>query len=731
MNNKLTVVAKQALIVLNVFALFLLLFSKYIVLPFWMQPLGRMHPALLHFPIVVLILGVIMGLRRFAVNHQANTSFDGFARNLLLVGALLAGTTVIMGLFLSREEGYSGEALVWHKWAGASIFFLSSAMYWINDQPWFKKALAWSSGLVLIGVILFTGHFGGVLSHGENFIIQPILSNIKKPLVPIEKAIVYDDIIYPIFSAKCASCHNLQKQKGELSFADSFSIKKGGKSGQLFVAGNPEISLLLQRVHLPMDDEKHMPPTSRAQLSPDEINLLGWWIKNQASFTQKVLELSPTDPLRLLASRMLKGPEAVEDNFDFSAADQKIIAKLNSDYRVILPVAKESPGLDVRIYNKDIYNVKQLEELGEIKNQVVSLSLAKLPVKNEDLNKVSMFENLRKLDINFTEVNTSGLAALSSLKHLHTLCLSGTKIASSGFKEVIGKFKNLTTVTLWSTGLSAQEISQLQKTFKNINFVEGFVIDETAKLTLNPPQVKNKSLVFSDSINVALFHPINGTEIRYSIDGTEPDSISSPIFNNNTFISKTTNVKAKVFKQGWYSSDVVEFSFLKNSFVPDSTTLLCQLSSRHLAEGANTFFNKKLGVIGANNPAWANYWAAVRDNDLVLECIFKSPITLSSFGMHIMVEEVTGIYPPKTVEIWGGDNPKSMRLITKISPKQPEKEEKVSLKFVEGVFAPRKVSYLKIVATPTVNNVANAKEKDKNKKKKNNYFILVDEMFLN
>jgi hypothetical protein len=333
------------------------------------------------------------------------------------------------------------------------------------------------------------------------------------------------------------------------------------------VAGNPEISLLLQRVHLPMDDEKHMPPTNRAQLSPDEINLLGWWVKNQASFTQKVLELSPTDPLRQLASKMLKGPEAVEDNFDFSAADVKVVAKLNSDYRVILPVAKESPGLDVRIYNKDIYSVKQLEELGEIKNQVVSLSLAKLPVKNEDLNKVRMFENLRKLDINFTEVNTSGLSAISSLKHLNMLCLSGTKIASTGFKEVLSKFKNLATVTLWSTSLSAQEISQLQKAFKNINFVEGFVIDETAKLKLNPPQVKNKSLVFSDSIGVALFHPINGTEIRYSTDGTEPDSVSSPVFDNHTFISKTTNVKAKVYKQGWYSSDVVEFSFLKNSFV--------------------------------------------------------------------------------------------------------------------------------------------------------------------
>lgn len=723
MNNKLRVVGGQILIVLNIFVLFLLLFSQYIVLPFWIQPLGRMHPLLLHFPIVVLILGVAIGLRSFSVRDEANTSFDRFASSLLLTGAVLAGITVIMGLFLSREEGYSGDTLAWHKWSGAATFFISSVMYGFIGRPWYKKAVAWSSGSILLIVILFTGHYGGVLSHGENFVIQPILANIKKPSVPIEKAIVYNDLIQPILNSKCASCHNLHKQKGELSFADTLSLLKGGKTGKLFVSGYPEISLLLQRVHLPMDDEKHMPPTSKPQLSLDEINMLGWWIKNQASFTQKVMELPATDSLRLLANKLLKGSEIIQENFDFPSADEKTITKLNSDYRIIQHVAKASPGLDVRIYNKDIYSVKQLEDLSEIKRQVISLSLAKLPVKNEDLSKVGMFENLRKLDVNFTDVSTSGLVTLSSLKHLHTLCLSGTKVSGAGFKEVIGKLKNLTTVTLWSTGISAQEITQLQQSFKNINFVQGFVIDETEKLKLNPPQVKNKSLVFANSIDVALFHPINGTEIRYTLDGKEPDSISSLVFNNKTVITKTASIKAKAYKQGWYSSDVVEFSFLKNSFIPDSMALLSQLNSRHLAEGSKTFFNTKLGVIGANNPAWANYWAAVRGNDLILDCIFNNPITLTSFGMHIMVEEKTGIYPPMSIEIWGGDSPKNLSLLKKFSPSLPVKDETASLKFVEGVFKPCKLSYLKIIAKPYSNS------KDKEKKKK--YFILVDEMFLN
>lgn len=719
MNKKPGIIGGQLLIVLNIFVLFLLLFSKYIVLPFWMQPLGRMHPLLLHFPIVVLILGVVMGLRRFYIQQEANASFERFTRSLLLAGALLAGVTAIMGLFLSREGGYAGDTLVWHKWTGVAIFFISSVMYWAGYKPWYKRGMAWAFGSMLTIIMVVTGHYGSVLSHGEDFIIQPILAHIEKPLVPVEKAIVFNDLIKPIFDKKCASCHNLHKQKGELSLADSLSILKGGKTGKLFVAGYPEISLLLQRLHLPVDDEKHMPPTGKPQPDADEINMLVYWIKNQAGFTQKVTALPANDSLRVLANKFLKGSAAVEETFDFPAANEKAVAKLNTDYRTIQHFAKTSPALEVRIGNKDNYTVKQLEELGEIKKQVISLSLAKLPVKNEDLQKVILFDNLRRLDINFTDVTTAGLGALSSLKYLHTLCLSGTKISYKGFKEIIGTLKSLKTVTVWNTSLSAVEITQLQQAFKNITFIAGFSIDEKAQLTLNPPQVKNSSLVFANSCEVALRHPINGTEIRYTMDGKEPDSISSPVFNNTTVISKSTTIKAKAYKKGWYSSNVMVFDFFKNSFIPDSVAILSKLNSVHQAEGPQTFFNTRLGVIGANNPAWANYWAGVRNDDLITVFFFNKPVTVTSFGMHYMEEEASGIYPPGSVEVWGGDSPQKLSLLTKLSTSLPVKGAKPSLKLLEGIFKSRKLSCIKIVAKPFIN------------KGKDRHLLLLDEMFLN
>ena len=72
--------------------------------------------------------------------------------------------------------------------------------------------------------------------------------------------------------------------------------------------------------------------------------------------------------------------------------------------------------------------MKQLEELNEIKEQVISLNLNKLPVKDEDLKTVSRFKNLRRLDLNFTNITARGLDALASLKFLQTLSLSGTKV---------------------------------------------------------------------------------------------------------------------------------------------------------------------------------------------------------------------------------------------------------------------------------------------------------------
>ncbi|TCD02514.1 DUF2231 domain-containing protein [Pedobacter psychroterrae] len=423
--------AENILFALNIFIVFLLLFGDKISVPIWLQPLGRMHPMILHFPIVLLMLAMLLEFFRFKQVYNGEKLYQRFTTGLLLTGVLLSAVTVVMGLFLSKEEGYAGDALWWHKWTGVTVVFVSSAIYWSRNKTWYKAPLAKAGAVMTTFCLIVAGHYGATLTHGDNYVLEPVTSAKQ---VPVDQAIVFEDVVMPIFSEKCLGCHNLDKAKGSLIMDNARSLLKGGKTGKLFVAGKPEISLLLERVHLPVEDKKHMPPKNKTQLTSEETTILRLWIKGNAELKKKVVDLPQNDSLRMLATALLGPEKAAEEKFDFAAADDAAIAKLNNDYRVITSLAKNSPALVVNLYNKSIYNAKQLEELDPVKKQIVSLNLNNLPVKDEDLKIIAKFGNLRTLHLNSTDITGAGLKHLSQLKNLKELTLWKTKANQAEIK---------------------------------------------------------------------------------------------------------------------------------------------------------------------------------------------------------------------------------------------------------------------------------------------------------
>jgi len=425
--------SENILFALNIFIVFLLFSGDKISVPLWLQPIGRMHPMILHFPIVLLMLAMLLEFFRFRQVYSEEKLYQNFTTGLLLTGVLLSAVTVVMGLFLSREEGYTGDALWWHKWTGVSVVFVSSAIYWARNTAWYRAPLAKTGAVITTLCLIVAGHYGATLTHGDNYVLEPVTSAKR---VPVDQAIVFDDVVMPVFSAKCLSCHNLDKAKGSLVMDNARSLLKGGKTGKLFVPGKPEISLLLERVHLPVEDKKHMPPRNKPQLTSEEAEILRLWIKGNAELKKKVIDLPQNDSLRVLATALLGPAKAAEEKFDFAAADEAAIKKLNNDYRVITSLAKNSPALVVNLYNKSIYNVKLLEELDPVKKQIVSLNLNNLPVKDEDLKIIAKFGNLRTLHLNATDITGAGLKHLSQLKNLKELTLWKTKANQAEIKAL-------------------------------------------------------------------------------------------------------------------------------------------------------------------------------------------------------------------------------------------------------------------------------------------------------
>jgi hypothetical protein len=579
------------------------------------------------------------------------------------------------------------------------------------------------SSVAAVDCIVTAAHLGSVLTHGENFLLAPMNAD-EESTVPFQQAVVFKDVIRPVLAQKCISCHNPKKVKGNLILTDSASIIRGGKSGSLFDAEHPELSLMLKRLHLPMDEKKHMPPAGKPQLSDEELTLLYYWIKSGPMFNQKVIDMPYKDSLRILASRTLLQEGEVGEQYDFAAADEEQVNNLNNNYRLIVPLAKESPALAVSFFSRSAYNIKALQELLPLKVQIISLDLNKMPVDDDHLKIISQFTNLRKLNLNFTNVTANGIMQLSSLQHLRSLSVAGTRIDAAALNSV-ARLKDMSTLVIWNTGLTEKDVEQLKKINPGMEVVLGYEDDGSDSIQLNPPIFKNLkdpgSAIFVDkSLMLQLTHPVRGTEIRYTTNRKEVDSNKLPAFRKDSLLTENTTIKAWAFKDGWVASKMVKFEFYKSTLQADTVILLTRPTDDRKGVGAETFTNKLTGDYNS----YTDKWIGFRKQPLEVLYEFREPVDVSSIGIHVMVMGYAGIFPPASVEIWGGNEKTQMKLLGKNTPVQPGKKDTESLMLIHQQLTPSNIQFLKIVAKPLAQYPSWYKSKEKP-------LMLVDEILLN
>ncbi|MBO9730153.1 MAG: chitobiase/beta-hexosaminidase C-terminal domain-containing protein [Chitinophaga sp.] len=678
----------------NIFILFLLVFSSQVVLPPWLQVLGRMHPLLLHFPIVLLLVAAILTFIRLR-EPAAEAWKQQFTAALLLTGALSAVVTVIMGLFLSKEEGYNGSGILqWHKWSGVGICWVASALYWLGQSATPRLRLQQAGVVITVLLLVITGHLGADITHGENFVMAPVTPAGKKGAVPFDQALVYEHLVKPILEEKCMNCHNAGKAKGELAMDLPQQLLKGGKSGKLFVAGKPEVSLLLERLHMPLDAKKHMPPAGKPQLTDEEVALLYYWVKGGADFKAKVAALPAHDSLRLLAATMLQPEEKKEPVHDFSAADEKLVEKLNNNYRVIYPIALHAAPLVVNCYNKDQFNSKAIEELLPLKKQIIEMHLQKMPVQDADLKTISQFQQLRTLNLSFTNLKGKTLDALASLPHLESLSLSGTPVTMAEL-QALKKAPALKELYLWNTALTAADLQQVQSAFKQVAVIKGFM-DEGNLLKLNQPQLMNTAMIFRDHIQLLLKHPIRGAEIRYTTDGSAPDSTQSPVFKDSLLIDKNTTIRAIACKKGWYASEPVTYSFYKSSYIPDSILLVTQPHSSYPGIGPKTLIDLQKGGVEHGNGKWLGY----NGKPMEVVMLFKKPVPVQQVAVGSLSNVGAYIFPPAKIEVWGGVDAQHLKLLKRVMPVAGKKDDPVTALDIDCSFPLTSLSCIKVIMTP-------------------------------
>ena len=443
--------------------------------------LGSLHPLIVHLPIGIVLLTIAIDVFMRNKNNSVKRVitmgwFFSFFSGLL---------AALFGWFLGDNGYYFESQIDIHKWSGiafVSICFIIWLLRYINFR--FTKSFNRSVNLTSIILLTITGHFGGEMTHGQNYLFENLPYTQKKISVTTlsetkrsnnDSLFVYEDLIHPVLEEKCIACHNQNLASGGLNMSSVENMIKGGNSGAGIKNGNPFKSLIYKRVSFPHDHPKFMPPTG-VPLSYDQIATLEWWIDNGAE-KQMPVTLTRNDPKTLRLMELQYGLDLREKTYletlSLSSPSQEDLKLIEGEEYIWRFLNPEQSFLDLKFTKKKI-EINDLLKVQPIKNNITWLNLADCMLNDNHLSYISNFPNLTRLKIqNNPLVTNKGIEALQKLEHLTELNLYGTRVSNNTL-ITLGQMKSLKKLFVWNTRITDKDIADFKALHPDVEVIAGF-----------------------------------------------------------------------------------------------------------------------------------------------------------------------------------------------------------------------------------------------------------------
>lgn len=433
--------------------------------------IGRFHPVLVHLPIGILLLACVFQLltvkNRFTLLQPAIPIMLGW-------GMISAVASCVSGYLLSRSGDYDGQLVDRHQWLGISVAIIS-LLFYILYRLSVGEVIARGIAAVLIVLIIITGHLGGSLTHGSDYLAEGWNSGdasgpALKPVPNIQEAVLYKDVVQPLLQARCYNCHGPNKQKGKLRLDQQDLIMKGGEDGKVLVPGKTDESKMIERLLLPVNDKDHMPPREKPQLTTTEISLLHWWISTGADFNRKVKELPQPEQIKPVLSSLQSGSPIEENKTPdvpakaVTPADPAMITRLKNAGVIVIPVAQKSNYLSVSFVTATKGADSLVKLLVSLQDQLVWLKLDHAAITDASLDDIVKCKALTRLHLSHTDITDKGVSKLQALPQLLSLNLVGTKVTAQGLLSLKG-LKNLKHLYLYQSNVQAADWQALRQAF--------------------------------------------------------------------------------------------------------------------------------------------------------------------------------------------------------------------------------------------------------------------------
>ncbi|MFC4722801.1 DUF2231 domain-containing protein [Geojedonia litorea] len=454
----------------------------------WDLFIGRFHPLLVHLPIGIFILGFILELQfQFGYRKFINSrKLIIFIYALGLLSGILAALT---GWLLSFSNDYGINALDNHKQLGIAtlLVMLLVIIYQVKAQEAKGKSKIAASTLVII-LIGLTGHFGGNLTHGPDYLVKYGPGFIKnyedvtlrdklKGKHP-DSVKIYSDIIYPIIQNNCISCHNTENAMGGLSLAKYNNLFKDADYAIPVLPKNPDKSELFVRVSLPADHDKAMPPRGPG-FGYTDIEILRYWISNGADSLASFNSEAMSSELIALINRdygLDYKPRPYYEKVKVDSLDNEILAELrNSRFRANY-LSENNFLLDVSFIG-DTISKDQIQILNRAASHITFLNLSNSNLTEELLNELVEIPHLNRINFSKNRLDHNLSSYLAKHQHIESANLNETDLTNESLQNLLSKSKLLRVYVL-NTKVTKDQISSLLANYKNKAIISDFKFKE-------------------------------------------------------------------------------------------------------------------------------------------------------------------------------------------------------------------------------------------------------------
>lgn len=432
--------------------------------------LGRFHVLVLHLPIGIILAAVVL---EFLARSDRYRYLNSAGPYLWCAAALTSVVTVIFGYLHFFEGGFDGPSASAHRLYGTSIAIITLLIWWLRAKVnRVYRRIQPLAALVIVGLVMMTGHYGGNLTHGSTYLMeyapQPLrslagLGERRAPVTDLALADPYLDIVQPLLQERCASCHGEDKRNGEFGMETYESTLAGGETGTAVVPGNASVSELYRRVTLPQNHDAFMPAEGRTPLTDGQVEILRWWIDAGAPRQTTLAALGFPDELRAaLALEAGLGDEPAAGRA--ASVDTGLIESLRREGFLVRQVAQGDARLSIAVSSPgSVLPSSALAALAAASDATVELNLQDSGIGDDGLQVLRDFEALTHLRLSNNAITDAGVRALAGMTQLEYLNLYGNAGITDASAAALASLPNLARVFVWQTDMSEEGIATLRR----------------------------------------------------------------------------------------------------------------------------------------------------------------------------------------------------------------------------------------------------------------------------